>query len=87
MNVLKVFNKYLNAEYALQNFVEDNYGCVKSYTKDKVDLYTGHSVYFRVINTMEDAHKTSGMCFSWVEWYGGFEPSIKQYICSRIREA
>lgn len=86
MNVLKVFNSKINAQFKQEEFCIDNFFMIKSTDKfGKVELVTGHSIYFRAINTMEDAHKTSGMCFSWVEWDGKFDPTVKQYICSRIR--
>lgn len=86
MNVLKVFNKKIDAVFAQESFALDNFYQLMSSDKfGKVKLLTGHSVYFVVINSLEDCHKFAGHCFSWVEYKGVFDPDIKQWIANRIR--
>lgn len=87
MNILKVFNTEAQAMVAQQDFALDNLSildCLDKY--GKVKLLTGHSIYFHVVNSIEDCHKMAGQCFSWVEYNGEFHKDIKQWISSRIRE-
>ncbi|WP_391557176.1 hypothetical protein [Robertmurraya sp.] len=87
MNILKVFTNKFEAQYAQEQFAIDNfYQLVDSDKFGKVSLLTGHSIYFRVVNTLEDCHRMAGQCFSWVEYKGDFHKDIKQWIASRIRE-
>ena len=86
MNVLKVFNKKIDAVFAQESFTLDNFAMVDSVDQyGRVKLVTGHSVYFVVINTVEDCHKYAGHVFSWVEFKGVFEKEIKGWILSRVR--
>lgn len=86
MNVLKVFNKKIDAVFAQEAFALDNFAMVDSVDQyGRVKLVTGHSVYFVVINTVEDCHKYGGHVFSWVEFKGVFEKEVKGWILSRVR--
>ena len=89
MNVLKVFNKQFDASFAQENFVLDNFHSIDSVDKwGRVKLLHGHRIHFFVLNTIEDAqYRISGECYSWVEYKGCFDPDVKQWIASRIREA
>lgn len=86
MNILKAYTNAFDAKYAQEQFALDNfYQLSSSDSFGKVKLLTGHSIYFRVITTLEDCHKLAGYCFSWVEYKGCFDPDIKQWIASRVR--
>lgn len=88
MNILKAYTNTFDAKYAQEQFVLDNfYQLSSSDSFGKVKLLTGHSIYFRVITTLEDCYKIAGQCFSWVEYKGEFHKDIKQWIASRIRES
>lgn len=87
MNILKAYMNTFDAKCCQEQFELDNFYQIKSSDRyGKVSLLTGHSVHFRVITTLEDCHKIAGHCFSWVEYNGWFEPDIKQWIASRIRD-
>lgn len=87
MNILKAYTNAFDAKYAQEQFALDNfYQLSSSDSFGKVKLLTGHSIYFRVITTLEDCHKIAGQCFSWVEYNGWFDSDVKQWLTSRIRE-
>ena len=98
MLILKVYTDYLKADNDLYSFGNMNYKhTVKFHDmlrhKDgwaDIELANGVRAEFRVITSLEDAHRQiAGKIYSFVEYHADFvslPADIRQFIQSRIRD-
>ena len=98
MQILKVYTDALKADNDLYSFGNMNYKHVVAFQDmiehkegyAKIELANGVKIEFRIITSLEDAHKQiSGNVYTFVEYHADFvslSSDIRQFIQSRIRD-
>lgn len=85
MNILKLYDRFSTAKFAMKDFADANPGCIVSGKDMKVVLYNGTVVIFGAVDKGNDCRRYMGIEIQCLEVYGDIPKEVVNFMKTRIR--
>ena len=89
MRILKLYSDASELTSAMRRLALSNYKRVGRFSDEHlvVELVNGVEVYFRYVIDKESAmRQLTGLCFTFIEYYGSVDREVIEFAQTRIRD-
>lgn len=85
MNILKLYDRFSTAKFAMKDFADTNPGCMVREKDMKVTLYNGTVVMFGAVENGNDCRRYMGLEIQCLEVSGNISDDVINFMKTRVR--